>query len=214
MCAGCHGARALAGMAVLRLHHHHHHRYHHHHASPPPPTAAAARAATDERWWTLSGTKTFYEGKFKVRTRKRIGRTPLAALDERYEQDGTRRRSPRIRGRETKGSSRSTEREWWEESRGERETGEGVSGDEGRRKKARDVDGQRRTENACQLDNSTSTSRPWLPPRGSFSAPASRTLRPRRRTRRRSKGKGESAWVTRGGTRNYSRGRDYPSEHG
>lgn len=36
------------------------------------------------------------------------------------------------------------------------------SGDEGRRKKARDV--ERRTENACQLDNSTSTSRPWLPP--------------------------------------------------
>ncbi|KAK1134869.1 hypothetical protein K0M31_007637 [Melipona bicolor] len=50
--------------------------------------------------------------------------------------------------------------EWWEESRGESETGEGASGDEGRRRKNRDVDGRRRTENACQLDNSTSTSRP------------------------------------------------------
>lgn len=43
--------------------------------------------------------------------------------------------------------------------------------------------------------------------------PASRTLRTQRRMRRRIQGEG-SAWVTRGGTRNYSRGRDYPSERG
>ena len=59
-----------------------------------------------------------------------------------------------------RGRSGSTGGEWWEESRGESETGEGASGDEGRRRKNRDVDERRRTENACQLDNSTSTSRP------------------------------------------------------
>ena len=120
-------------------------------------------------------------------------------MDDLLNTRARKRERERDRQREReRGRSGSTGGEWWEESRGESKTGEGASGDEGRRRKNRDVDGRRRTENACQLDNSTSTSRPWLPPPGTLSPlRSSRTLRPR--TRRRSKGKGERAWVTRRG---------------
>lgn len=135
--------------------------------SPPPLPASTARAT--ERWWLACDEDRATEENSRLERERGFRRTPLVtgvrlatrarrfeSLDtleeekrERVRKRGVERGSGRYGGKNLAGK----------ESRGGR--GE-FSGDEGRRKKARDVG--RRTENACQLDNSTSTSRPWLPP--------------------------------------------------
>lgn len=86
---------------------------------------------------------------------------------ERKEGNRDRDREPHREGKTLRdverrcGRERRINWEWWEGLRGEREHATGMKIEE--RRQLCD-DGGTRRKNACQLDNSTSTSRPWLPP--------------------------------------------------
>lgn len=126
--------------------------------SPPPP---ASTAEATERWWLTCDEDRATEENSRLERERDFRRTPLVTGVGLATRNGTRRLGEeRERVRKREGSSVDPRTVWWEESRGERELGGEFSGDEGRRKKACDVDGGRRTENSCQLNNSTSTSRP------------------------------------------------------
>lgn len=179
VCEPYHGACALADMAVLRLYHH--------------PTIATTTTITTTttstiaigrehgrggeeksgvwRWMRLCcrvgvrqrGREETRRGKFDVRTR-RINGCFLAEKGEESE-----------RGNE-KATGKTVERWCGREREADlnpgivgrivRREGERTRGVRKRRLKRDDRcdDGGTRRENACQLDNSTSTSRPWLPP--------------------------------------------------